>query len=119
MRAVDALLLLVSIVLCLYLLPTLIEIEMMKHITVWVSCIFFGDLVGCSFLSWGLGWQKIGVLLYGFLTACEGWAYAEGVIPPHVLVWLPDIGPTVVCLAGLFFLRPARSRVVHLDDVKP
>jgi hypothetical protein len=104
----NALLLLFSMILCLYLLPTVIELEMLKHISVWVSCIFFGDLVGCSFLSLGLGWRKTGVALYLALTAVETCVYLGRVASPHELAWLADMVPT--CVAAFFLFRSRRLK---------
>jgi hypothetical protein len=105
----NTLLLLFSIVVCFYVLPTVIEFEMMKYVGVWGSCIVFGDLLGCSFLSMALGLRKTGVLLYGFLAGCEGWLYAVRIVRPELLLWLVDLVPTLAILSLVLFF-PFKSR---------
>jgi hypothetical protein len=90
------LLLILSVFVCLYLLPSVIELELTKRISAWV----FGDMVGCSFLSLVLEMRMTGVLLYGVVTAAEAWLYAVRVVPVHLLPWVADVAPTLVA-AGL------------------
>ncbi len=106
------LLIILSVFVSLYLLPSVIELEMMKRVSAWFSCILFGDIVGCSFLSLVLGMRMTGVLLYCVLTAAEGWLYAVRLLPVHLLPWVVDIAPTLVAaglIASSFLFRPAES----------
>jgi hypothetical protein len=110
LETTQTILLCFSIILCFYLLPTVIEFEMMKHVGVWVACILFGDTAGCIFLSLGLGLRKTGALLYTLLTVCEAWLYVARIVPPHMLAWIVDLGPTLTIM-GLIAFRFFSSRV--------
>jgi hypothetical protein len=101
--AANTILSLFSIVVGLYILPTVIELELITHTSVWVSCILFGNLIGCAFLSLGLGLRKTGVLLYGFLTVSEAWLYTAHILSPHVLVWFVDSSPTLTAMSLVAF----------------
>jgi hypothetical protein len=108
-NALHALLLLFSAVICLYILPSAIEVVLMRRISAWVACIFFGDLVGCSVISFLCGLRKTGVLLYLLLTGCEAWLYAVRILQRPLLPWIVDLGPTLtvaILIAGSFFGWP-------------
>lgn len=115
MDAADTFLLLCSILLCSYLLPTIMEMEMIKHMGVWAGCILFGDAAGCSFLSLGLGLRKTGGWLYALLTVCEGSLYAAHIVPVHLLLWLVDIGPTlaIMGLIAFCFFNSRLDRIIN------
>ena len=91
-------LLLLAGLLCLYLLPTVIEMELMRRVGPWVACVLLGDLAGCSFLSFGWGWKKTGALLYLLLTGCESVLYGSGILSRTVLPWVVDLAPTLLVL---------------------
>ncbi len=97
------LLLILSMFVCLYLLPSVIELEMMKRISAWFSCILFGDIVGCSFLSLVLEMRMTGVLLYGVVTGAECWLYAVRLVPIHLLPWVADSVPTLLAASLIAF----------------
>jgi hypothetical protein len=103
-------LLLCGIVVCSYILPTVIEFELLKYIGVWASCIVLGDLVGCSLLSIALGLRKTGSLLYAALMSGEILAYENHIVRPRTLVWLVDLVPTLAITAMVifFFLKSRR-----------
>jgi hypothetical protein len=92
------LLLLLAGLLCLYLLPTVVEMELMRRIGPWIACVLLGDLAGCSFLSFGWGWKRTGALLYLLLTGCEGVLYGSGLLSRTVLPWVVDVAPTLLVL---------------------
>lgn len=105
------LLFLFSLVLCSYLLPSVIELQMIKRVGVWLSCIVFGDLVGCSLLSFVLGLRKTGAGLYLCLTGSEIWLYVTGVVAKPLLPWLVDVVPTLA-IAGLVLFFAFRVKPV-------
>jgi hypothetical protein len=105
------LLFLFSLVLCSYLLPSIIELQMMKRVGVWISCIVFGDLVGCSLLSLVLGLKKTGAGLYVCLTGFEIWLYVTGVVAKQLLPWVVDLVPTLA-IAGLILFFAFRAKPI-------
>jgi hypothetical protein len=108
-NAMHTLLLLFSAVICLYILPSAIEVVLMRRISGWVACVLFGDLIGCSVISFLCGLRKTGVLLYLLLTGCEASLYAVRILQRPLLPWIVDIGPTltvVILIAGSFFGWP-------------
>lgn len=108
----QTLLMLCTGVVCFYIFPSVIESELLKHLSTWVACILFGDMAGCSFLSLVCGLKKTGVLLYLFLTGCEGTLYGLRLLPRSLLLWVVDLVPTlivaVLILASSY--RTARAR---------
>jgi hypothetical protein len=116
MHLPQTLLMLCAGVLCFYIFPSVIEVELVKHLSVWIGCILVGDLAGCSFLSLVCGLKKTGVLLYLFLTASEGSLYELRIVPRSGLVWMVDLVPTllVVALIVAASFRAAHSQTERL-----
>jgi|GEM_PF-3793131 len=110
MHLPQTLLMLCAGVLCFYIFPSVIEVELVKHLSVWVACILVGDLAGCSFVSLVCGMKKTGVLLYLFLTASEGSLYELRIFPRSVLVWTVDLVPTLLVVA---LIVAASYRAAH------
>ena len=97
-------------VLCFYIFPSVIEVELVKRVSVWIACILLGDVAGCSFLSFACGLKKTGILLYLALTACEASLYKGGILPRSFLVWTVDLVPTLLIAA---LIVTSSYRVAH------
>lgn len=112
MNVVQTLLMLCTGIVCFYILPSVIETELMRHVSAWIACVGLGDLAGCSFLSLVCGLKKTGLLLYLFLTGCEGSLYGLRILPRSVLVWIVDLVPAlmVAVLIVVSSVRAARAR---------
>lgn len=98
-------------VLLFYVLPTLLEIAVLQHASLWAFGILFGDLSGCIGIFVALKKKKLAVVLYLALTAVECWLYSAQILSAHSLVWLMDAVPTAI-MAGAI-LRP-RARLARL-----
>lgn len=110
MHLPQTLLMLCAGVLCFYIFPSVIEVELVKHLSVWIACILVGDLAGCSFLSLVCGLKKTGVLLYLLLTASESSLYGLHIVPRSVLIWAVDLVPTLLVAA---LIVAASYRAAH------
>lgn len=112
MNVPQTLLMLCTGIVCFYIFPSVVETELMKHVSAWIACIGLGDLAGCSFLSLVCGLKKTGIWLYLFLTGCEGSLYGFRILPRTLLIWIVDLVPTltVVVLIVISSVRSARAR---------
>jgi hypothetical protein len=117
-RTSAVILVLFALVLCLYVLPTVIELELVGPLGAWVSCILFGDIAGCLFLALFLGMRKFGALLYLVLTAIEGGLYVNRLLPVRWLPWVVDSVPTlaVTVLISISLFKPGACRLAGMGQ---
>jgi hypothetical protein len=102
-------LLFLTVAVALYLLPTVAEFAAEKYVSPWVATILFGDLAGCVCLAAVFNMRRTGLLLYVFLTGCEGALYASHALSPNALTWLVDVVPTLVVAGKIARLRSAHA----------
>jgi hypothetical protein len=77
-----------------YVVPTLIEFRLARHVDPLLTYSFFGDLLGCigiAFFNW-----KFAVALYLGLTVVELLFTRGGLIGLSTLPWLTDFVPAVI-----------------------
>ncbi len=99
---------LIAVALLAYAVPTLLEFAASRALNPWIAVILPGDVVGCACLAFLFGKLRIGMALYLFLTAVEGFLFVIHVIPVGVLLWFTDLVPTVV-LSGVLLRSPVRN----------
>jgi hypothetical protein len=87
-----------------YAIPTVLEMAILRHPSLWAVDILIGDLSGCIGIFVVLKKKKLAVLLYLALTAIEFWLYSTQVISAHLLVYLMDLVPSVIMAVAI--LRP-------------
>ncbi|HWE48680.1 MAG TPA: hypothetical protein VG273_02770 [Bryobacteraceae bacterium] len=81
-----------------YLLPGIIELEMLHfHLSPW-ACVLFGDLTGCYLLA-SFDFKKTALAVYGIATATEVIASLWKHVPVERLVWMTDLAPTLILMA--------------------
>lgn len=117
----STILLLLSIALCSYLLPTVIEREAWASRTsTWGLILFFGDLVGCSLLSLGLRLKKTGVFVYGLLKGGELYLSTLRLVSRHTLIWLMDLAPTFIVVSVILFtLYRSQGAAAETGEARP
>ncbi len=88
LRQLNIVLLLLTVVVVLYALPTMVELAAAGRISPWVAIVLFGILRVCACLAAVFKMRRMGLLFYVLLTGCEGSLYASHMLPANALVWL-------------------------------
>jgi hypothetical protein len=87
--------LLTVVFVALYLVPNLIDLTLLRQTGPWVSCVVFGDIVGCAIL-FIIGLRVTAVVVYAFATAVEALLLWPIGVSGASLVWLTGLLPAVV-----------------------
>lgn len=93
------------VILLLYALPTIVEFAAARRLNPWLAIILPGDVMGCAWLIVVFRMPWAGLLLYLFLTACEGCLYTFHLVPVNTLPWIVDLVPTLVVVAAMLHAR--------------
>jgi hypothetical protein len=81
-----------------YLIPTLIEKQLVSHAGPFWAVLVLGDLAGC--LAIAAAWRlKYGAALYLCLTGAEIVLFQTGAVSAAALLWLTDAAPTLILCA--------------------
>ena len=95
LRMPDMALLLMSILMLIYGLPSVIESAALYWRIPAVGIIVLGDLAGCVCLATILRMPATGVTLYLALLLCEIILQCTGALPRPLLPWILDLLPTI------------------------
>lgn len=108
-------LLLLSVALVFYFLPSTLESLVIRYWGVWWTCIVLGDLLGCFGMAaiWGL--RRISIALYLLLTSFEGYLYTTHLASAGALIWITDLVPTVVILSMIMYRHS--MHIPRVDDL--
>jgi hypothetical protein len=106
LRRTNLTILLFSIVILSYALPTVIESLAAQHLSPWLAVILPGDLAGCICLAIMFRMRNVGVLLYLLLTICESYLYLSHVVSVNTLVWITDLVPTFTVILVALCWKP-------------
>jgi hypothetical protein len=82
-----------------YLLPTSIEVLLIRSRAPLFARVLFGDLVGCTAMA--LVSARQAVLTYLAATAAEFLLLHYQVVGPNLLIWIMDLAPTLILMAWL------------------
>lgn len=107
LRMPDMALLLVTILLLLYGLPSVIEFAALYWRISAVGIIVFGDVAGCACLATILRMPATGVTLYLALLVCEIGLQSTGALPRPLLPWILDLLPTIAVTGKIATVRSA------------
>ena len=91
--------LLLCVLLVCYLLPTSIEVLLIRSRAPLFARVLFGDLVGCTAMA--LVSARQAVLTYLAATAAEFLLLHYQVVGPNLLIWIMDLAPTLILMAWL------------------
>lgn len=102
--------LLPAIAILLYGVPTMLEILARTRVTnTWLAVVLPGDAVGCAVLMVVARKPRLGLLLYGAMTALECYWHIRHVMRGVTMAWVADLVPTLVVM-GILLMRLQRSR---------
>ena len=79
----------------LYVLPSGLELILLRrHVSAW-SCVVIGDVAGCLFL-FKLGFRKTALVLYVVVSAVEALILSSRLLTPESLVWITNLVPALL-----------------------